>query len=57
MAPRIGAGTRTCEVVHAVDAHKDGQRCVARGETLAEVYGELRGMVGKVSVEVSDGES
>ena len=37
--------------VYVADAHKDGQRCVARGETLLTAYLELRGLVAGVDVE------
>ena len=43
--------TETGARVYVADAHKDGQRCVARGETLLTAYLELRGLVAGVDVE------
>ena len=37
--------TDTGMLVYVADAHKGGQRCVARGETLVGAYIELRSLV------------
>ena len=36
---------KTGTTVHVADAHKNGQRCVARGDTLLTAYSELRALV------------
>ena len=42
--------TGTGKRVHVADAHKNGQRCVARGERLMTAYLELRSMAGRLDV-------
>lgn len=37
--------TETGKLVHVADAHKDGQRCVARGDSMLGAYIELRSLV------------
>lgn len=35
-------------LMHVADAHKDGQRCISRAETLLTAYIELQDMIRKV---------
>ena len=49
--------TDTGKRVFVADAHKDGQRCVARGDTLVGAYIELQRMTAQVENDVRTGES